>query len=65
MATLLLNLNEVAEQLRCTRRSVERYIAAGRLFALHIGRSVRVERQELEAIIVRMRERETRYGPTA
>ena len=64
-ATLLMNLDEVAEQLRCTRRSVERYIAAGRLFALHIGRSVRVERRELEDFIARMRARETRYGQTA
>ncbi|UPK75309.1 helix-turn-helix domain-containing protein [Nocardioidaceae bacterium SCSIO 66511] len=63
--TLLLNLNEVAEQLRCMRRSVERYIAARRLFALHIGRSVRVERRELEEFIQRMRARETRYGQTA
>ena len=52
---MLLTLGEVAEQLRCTRRSVERQIAARQLAAIHVGRAVRVERQELEAFIDRLR----------
>ena len=43
--TILLNLNEVAAQLRWTRRSVEREIQYRRLRAGHLGRSVRVERR--------------------
>lgn len=53
--TLLLTLDEVAEELRCTRRSVERQIAAGRLVAVHIGRAVRVERREVESFVARLR----------
>ena len=49
--TLLLNLNEVAAQLRWTRRSVERQIACRRLRVVHLGRSVRVERIELDRFI--------------
>ncbi len=45
--TLLLNLDEVARELRCARRSVERQIARHRLTVVHVGRSVRVERREL------------------
>jgi excisionase family DNA binding protein len=53
---LLLNLDEVAEQLRCTRRSVERQIASQTLHVIRIGRSVRVERRELETFIAAHRE---------
>ena len=53
--TLLLNLNEVATQLRWTRRSVERQIAQRRLRAVHLGRSVRVERTELDRFVASMR----------
>lgn len=56
--TLLLNLDEVADQLRCTRRSVERQVAGGRLRVVRIGRSVRVERRELERFIAVLRERD-------
>jgi excisionase family DNA binding protein len=49
--SLLLNLDEVATELRCTRRSVERHIADHRLPVIWIGRSVRIERQALEAFI--------------
>ncbi len=52
---MLMKLDEVAEQLRCTRRSVERQIAAKRLPVVHIGRSVRVERTELEAFVAALR----------
>jgi excisionase family DNA binding protein len=54
--TLLLTLDEVARELRCARRSIERQIASHRLGVVHVGRSVRVERRELERFIAQMRE---------
>lgn len=54
--TLLLNLNEVATHLRCTRRSVERQIARRRLRVVRIGRAVRVEREELDRFIASSRD---------
>jgi excisionase family DNA binding protein len=54
--TLLLNLNEVAAQLRWTRRSVERQIAERRLRTVHLGRSVRVERTELDRFVAARRD---------
>lgn len=54
--TLLLTLDEVARELRCARRSVERQIARHRLTVVHVGRSVRVERRELERFIALLRE---------
>ncbi|GIL36565.1 helix-turn-helix domain-containing protein [Phycicoccus sp. MAQZ13P-2] len=54
--TLLLDLNEVAAQLRWTRRSVERQIAGHRLRVVHLGRSVRVERVELDRFISSLRD---------
>ncbi len=56
--TLLLNLNEVATQLRCTRRSVERQIQRRRLRVVRIGRAVRVEREELARFIASSRDDE-------
>ena len=53
--SLLLNLDEAAEQLRCNRRSVERQIAAHNIAVVHIGRSVRIERAELIAFIAQLR----------
>ncbi len=53
--TLLLKLEEAAAELRCTRRSLERQIAAHRICVLHIGRCVRIERTELEAFVARLR----------
>lgn len=53
--TLLLTLNEVATELRCTRRSVERQIADHHLRVVRIGRAVRVERSELERFLDRLR----------
>lgn len=58
VGTLLLSLDEVATELRCTRRSVERQIARRLLNPVRIGRSVRVERRELERFITGLRERE-------
>ena len=54
--TLLLTLDEAAEQLRCARRSIERHIANHRLRVVHLGRSVRVERRELERFVAQMRD---------
>ncbi len=54
--TILLNLNEVAAQLRWTRRSVERQIQFRRLRAVHLGRSVRIERAELDRFVAAMRD---------
>ena len=54
--TLLLTLGEVAAQLRCTRRSVERQIARQQLHVVRIGRSVRVERRELARYLSSLRD---------
>ncbi|WP_194289113.1 MULTISPECIES: helix-turn-helix domain-containing protein [unclassified Nocardioides] len=56
--TLLLTLDEAARQLCCARRSVERHVANHRLRVVHLGRSVRVERRELERFIVQMRDQD-------
>lgn len=53
--TLLLTLDEAARELRCARRSIERQVANHRLAVVHLGRSVRVERRELERFIAQMR----------
>ncbi|WP_460794367.1 helix-turn-helix domain-containing protein [Nocardioides pacificus] len=58
--TLLLTLDEAARELRCARRSVERQVARHGLTVVHVGRSVRVERRELERFIAQMRD--TRHG---
>ena len=54
--TLLLTLGEVAAHLRCTRRSVERQVAAGQLHVIHIGRAVRIERRELDRYLAALRD---------
>ena len=54
--TILLNLNEVAAQLRWTRRSVERQVAERRLRTVLLGRSVRVERTELDRFVAAQRD---------
>ena len=56
--TLLLDLDEVATLLRWTRRSVERQIQHRQLRAVHLGRSVRVERTELDRFVASMRARD-------
>ncbi|VXC37736.1 helix-turn-helix domain-containing protein [Nocardioides sp. AX2bis] len=53
--TMLLTLDEVARELRCARRSVERQITRHRLAAVHVGRSVRIERRELERYVAHLR----------
>jgi excisionase family DNA binding protein len=55
-ATLLLTLDEVARELRCARRSVERQVACHRLPVVHLGRSVRVARGDLERFVAGLRE---------
>jgi excisionase family DNA binding protein len=54
--TLLLTLDEAARQLRCARRSLERYVAAHHLAVVHLGRAVRVERVELHRFVAAMRQ---------
>lgn len=54
--SLLLNLDEVAEQLRCTRRNVERLVAAHQLPVVRFGRSVRIERTAVEQFVADHRE---------
>ncbi len=54
--TMLLTLDEVALELRCARRSVERQITRRRLAAVHVGRSVRIERRELERYVAQLRD---------
>ena len=54
--SLLLTLDEAARELRCARRSVERYIAADDMRVVRLGRCVRIERSELVAFIERQRE---------
>lgn len=49
--TLLLNLYEVADQLRCTRRNVERLVADHQLPVVRFGRSVRIERTAVEDFV--------------
>lgn len=55
-ATLLLTLDEVAQELRCARRSVERQIADHRLPVVRFGRCVRVARTDLEAFVADLRD---------
>ena len=57
---MTLTLAEVALELRCTRRSIERQIAAGQLHVLRIGRSVRVELRELERFLESLRDESRR-----
>lgn len=54
--TRALRLDEVAERLDVSRRTVERLIAAGRIRVIHPspGR-VRVERRELDAYMASLR----------
>jgi excisionase family DNA binding protein len=48
--------DEVAHQLKVTRRTVQGWIKTGKLIALRIGRDFRVEAQELEAFKERARQ---------
>jgi excisionase family DNA binding protein len=49
--TEVLTLDEAAERMRVSRRTVERLIAEGRIRPVRIGRSVRVTDRELEAFL--------------
>lgn len=62
-ATLLLTLDEVARELRCARRSVERQVADSRLPVVHVGRSVRVTRHDLEAFVAGLQESSGEHNP--
>lgn len=47
----LLDLDHVAVDLHLSRRAVQRLIARGDLVAVHVGRSVRVRRVDLDAFV--------------
>jgi excisionase family DNA binding protein len=47
----LLTVQETARLLRLTPMTVRRYIAAGRLPAVRVGRRVRVERDAVQALV--------------
>jgi excisionase family DNA binding protein len=47
----LLTIKEAAEQLRVSRRTVERLIAAGQIRPTRIGRRILITERELEAYV--------------
>ena len=47
----LLTLDDVAERLRVSRRTVDRLVGSGRLRALYVGRARRVTAREFEAFV--------------
>lgn len=49
--TELLTLDDVAERLLVSRRTVERLVGAGRIRVVRVGRRVRVKSTELEAYL--------------
>ena len=49
--TELLTLEEIADRLRVSRRTVERLVAAGRIRTVAIGRRRLVTSRELEAYV--------------
>lgn len=53
----LLTLDQVAEQLQVSRRTIERLIAAGRIRPHRLGRAIRVSSRELEAYLASTRGR--------
>lgn len=55
MSRLLLDLDETAETLSISRRSVQQLIYKGELASVAIGRSRRVAVEDLEAYVNRLR----------
>jgi len=55
--TDLLTLDQVAEHLQVSRRTVERLVAAGRIRIVRVGRLIRVSERELEAYLAAQRSR--------
>lgn len=53
----LFTVDEVAEKLRVSRRTVERLVAAGRIRVVRVGRRTLVTDRELEAYIASLRGR--------
>lgn len=47
----LLTISEVAEALRCPRRSVYGLVRSGALIALRIGRRLRVDAEDLRTFV--------------
>jgi excisionase family DNA binding protein len=54
-SSALLTLDDVAEHLQVSRRTVERLIAAGELAATRIGAATRVHPDDLRAFVERLR----------
>ena len=52
MSVRLHTLDEAAETFACSRRTVERWIAAGELATVRVGRTVRVSTTALDRFIV-------------
>lgn len=50
-----LTVNQVAEILRLNPQTIRNWINAGKLPALHIGRRVRINREDLDAFIATFR----------
>ena len=48
---VLMTLDEAAERLLVSRRTVERAIAAGRLSRIKIGKAVRIHPDDLDAYV--------------
>ena len=53
--TVVLTLDQVAEQLQVSRRTVNRLVAAGRIRVIRIGRQPRVTERELDAYLASLR----------
>ena len=52
-ATGYLTLQEAAERLRCSTKTVRRYVASGRLTAYRVGPTMlRVSAEQLDAMVV-------------
>lgn len=51
----LLRVSEAADQLSLSRSKVYELIASGEIAVVKIGKSARIERQELERFVARLR----------
>jgi excisionase family DNA binding protein len=54
-----LTTDEVAAELHVSRRTVQAWIQAGKLVAMHFGREYRIERQDLEDFKARAKQRDS------
>jgi putative molybdopterin biosynthesis protein len=61
---LVYTTDEVAAQLKVTRRTVQSWVVSGKLKAMRIGREFRIEAAELEAFKERARQAATGEEPS-